>query len=220
MPTAVVTGANRGIGLELCRQLIARDHRVYGLCRRSSEALAEAGAEVIDGLDLGSPDTIDSVAERLAGLDIDLLINNAGILLRHDLASLEAADLHRQFEINAVGPLLLTRALLPGLRRGSKVGLVTSRMGSIGDNTSGGAYGYRMSKAALNIAGVSLARDLEPRGVAVVLLHPGWVRTGMTGGTGDVEAAEAARGLLARIDEVDLESSGRFVHAKGQPLPW
>jgi NAD(P)-dependent dehydrogenase (short-subunit alcohol dehydrogenase family) len=103
---------------------------------------------------------------------------------------------------------------------GTKIGIVTSRMGSIADNTSGSRYGYRMSKAAVNMAGVSLSRDLAERGVAVALLHPGYVRTGMTGGHGLVDADEAAGGLLARMDALSMDTSGTFWHAQGEVLPW
>ena len=125
-----------------------------------------------------------------------------------------------QFEVNAMGPLRVCHALLPQMGPGSKIGIVTSRMGSIADNTSGSRYGYRMSKAAVNMAGVSLAHDVRERGISVALLHPGYVRTGMTGGHGHVEAEEAATGLLARMDDLDLSTSGSFWHANGEMLPW
>jgi NAD(P)-dependent dehydrogenase (short-subunit alcohol dehydrogenase family) len=152
-------------------------------------------------------------------------VNNAGIYVSGDrLGGLDVAGIRKQFEVNALAPLRLTDALRERLARGAKVALITSRMGSIDDNSSGGAYGYRMSKAALNMAGKSLAVDLRERGVAVTILHPGMVRTDMLGRhasqAGTVDAAEAARGLLARIDELTLETTGRFWHAKGQPLPW
>src|SRR5690606_28790840 len=119
------------------------------------------------------------------------------------------------FQVNALGPLLTVHAFADRRESGAKVALVTSRMGSIADNTSGGSYGYRMSKAALNAAGKSLAIDLAPRGVAVVILHPGYVRTDMTGRTGNVDPGEAAAMLVARIDELDAASRGRFLHANG-----
>src|SRR4029079_17985726 len=127
------------------------------------------------------------------------------------LDGVETDSIRIQLEVNALAPLLVTKALLPCMKSGAKVALITSRMGSIGDNTSGGYYGYRMSKAALNAAGMSLAHDLKPRGIAVVMLHPGAVRTGMTGGHGQIEAKDAVRGLLARIDELKLETTGRFL---------
>jgi len=125
-----------------------------------------------------------------------------------------------QVELNAIAPLFLTRALAPRLHARTKIARITSRMGSIGDNSSGGYYGYRMSKAAPNAAGVSLARDLKPRGVAVVILHPGAVRTEMTGGQGMIEAKESVRGLLQRIDGLQLETTGRLLHQNGEVLPW
>ncbi len=147
-------------------------------------------------------------------------MNNAGVLSRETLDDVDSERIRLQFEVNALGPLRVTAALRPRLRRGSKVAIVTSRMGSIADNTSGSMYGYRMSKAAVNAAGKSLAMDLKPDGVAVALLHPGYVRTGMTGGNGLVDADESARGLVARIDALDLDSSGGFWHANGESLPW
>jgi NAD(P)-dependent dehydrogenase (short-subunit alcohol dehydrogenase family) len=125
-----------------------------------------------------------------------------------------------QFRTNSLGPILVTEALMPNLQKGSKVGIVTSRMGSVTDNTSGGYYGYRMSKAAVNIAGVSLARDLADRGIAVALLHPGYVRTDMTGQEGFIDPDEAARGLIQRLDELSMTSSGGFWHTNGEALPW
>jgi len=219
MNTALVTGANRGIGLELARQLHAAGWTVIGVCRTSTPAL-EAIAEVWDGLDVADDGVVDAVRARLGDRPIQLLINNAGILRRQALPDLDWDGMRQQFEVNTLGPLRVTSAALPNLQSGSKVAIVTSRMGSIDDNTSGSHYGYRMSKAAVNIAGVSLARDLERRGIAVILLHPGHVRTEMTRGSGQVDAATAARGLLARIDELDLATTGTFRHAQGQALPW
>jgi NAD(P)-dependent dehydrogenase (short-subunit alcohol dehydrogenase family) len=167
--------------------------------------------------------TDDAAVAELAGRltdEIDVLVNNAGILTSESLDNLDFDRIRRQLEINSLGPLRVTAALLPRLGRGSKVAIVTSRMGSIGDNTSGGRYGYRMSKAAVNAAGKSLAMDLKPRGIAVALLHPGFVRTDMTGHNGMVDPEESARGLIARIDELSLQSTGRFWHMNGEELPW
>jgi NAD(P)-dependent dehydrogenase (short-subunit alcohol dehydrogenase family) len=220
MATAVITGANRGIGLELCRRFRDRGDAVVAVCRRSSPELDELGVRVEAGVDVTSDSDVAALAGRLAGETIDVLVNNAGILERVPLEALDFESIRRQFEVNAVGPVRLTAALLPLLAPGAKVALITSRMGSIGDNTSGGSYGYRMSKAALNIAGVSLARDLAPRGVAVAILHPGFVRTDMTHQSGHIGPEESAAGLLARIDELTLESSGGFWHQNGERLPW
>jgi len=217
---SVVTGANRGIGLELARQLKSRGASVVAVCRRSSPELNVLGVRVESGVDVAEPVAWSKLAERLAHDDIDLLIQNAGVLISDSLDDVDLDKVRAQFELNAVAPLFLTRALASRLHTGAKVALITSRMGSIGDNGSGGYYGYRMSKAALNAAGASLAHDLKPRGIAVVILHPGSVRTEMTHGRGMVEADEAVRGLLQRIDELRLETTGRFLHQNGEVLPW
>jgi NAD(P)-dependent dehydrogenase (short-subunit alcohol dehydrogenase family) len=221
MSLAIVTGANRGIGLALTAALAARGATVLAACRSDSPGLTKLGVEVVDGVDVTSHTGVQRLAKAVADRSIDLLINNAGILLWGDqLDTLDFEGIRKQFEVNALGPLRVTAALRSRLGKGAKVGLITSRMGSIDDNTSGGAYGYRMSKAALNMAGKSLALDLRPVEVAVAVLHPGMVKTDMVGEHGQVEPAEAAKGLLARLDELTLETSGGFWHANGQRLPW
>jgi NAD(P)-dependent dehydrogenase (short-subunit alcohol dehydrogenase family) len=219
-PIALVTGANRGIGLALVRRLAEKGRDVIAVCRRSSPALDALGVRVEAGIDVTSDDAIATLARRLEGVALAELVCNAGILREDDLADVTFDDVRAQFEVNALGPLRVVKAFRPNLGKGSKIALITSRMGSIGDNGSGGSYGYRMSKAALNAAGVSLARDLQPAGVAVAILHPGWVKTDMTGDTGNVDAAEAAKQLVDRIDALTLESTGTFWHANGQKLPW
>lgn len=220
MATALVTGANRGIGLELCKQLKDKGFEVIAACRKSSPALDALGVRVETGVDVSSDEAVRKLAERLQGVSIDWLVQNAGVLSGESLDSLDFDAIRRQFEINALGPLRVTKALLPNLKKGAKLALVTSRMGSIADNGSGGMYGYRMSKAALNMAGSSLAIDLKDRGVAVVLLHPGFVRTEMTGGNGTIDPDGSAKQLIERIEALTLETSGRFFHAKGDELPW
>jgi NAD(P)-dependent dehydrogenase (short-subunit alcohol dehydrogenase family) len=219
MATWLVTGSNRGIGLELCRQLTTRGETVIAMCRSASTELEKLGVRIEPGIELSNEAAIGELVRRLDGVELAGVILNAGILEADDLEELSVAGIRRQFEVNAVAPLLLSRALLGNLSRGSKLALITSRMGSIDDNGSGGYYGYRMSKTALNMAGRSLAIDLRPRGIAVAILHPGMVATRMVGFSG-IPPAEAARGLLARIDALTLESSGSFWHANGERLPW
>jgi NAD(P)-dependent dehydrogenase (short-subunit alcohol dehydrogenase family) len=223
MSTALITGAAGGIGRELARQLAARGMTVIAACRIPTAELAELPVRVEAGIDIATDAGCAALAARVAGVPLDLVIHNAGVLSDESLDALDAdaaARIRRQFEVNALAPLRLTALLAPQLGRDAKLVLITSRMGSMADNTSGGYYGYRMSKAALNAAGRSLAHDLAPRGVAVVMLHPGFVQTPMTGGRGDVDAVTAARNLLARIDELTPATSGRFLHANGSPLPW
>ncbi|MCB9553346.1 MAG: SDR family oxidoreductase [Myxococcales bacterium] len=219
MPTVLITGANRGIGLALARRYHERGDTVIAACRDSSKALDALGVRVETGVELTDDDQTP-LARRLEGTPIDVLVCNAGILRQSTLDALDLQSIREQFEVNTLGPLKLVAALRDQLPRGAKVALITSRMGSIADNTSGGSYGYRMSKAALNMAGASLAHDLRRAGVAVVLLHPGYVKTDMTGNSGDATPDEAARGLIARIDELSMETSGSFHHARGEELPW
>lgn len=223
MKQVLVTGANRGIGLALCQQLCARGDRVIAVVRDSSAELASLGCRVETGIDASRPEDMQALDRRLGETALDLVIANAGILSNQSLGRIDAAacaQMMDQFRVNAMGPVLLAQALAHRLATGARLAIITSRMGSIADNSSGGSYGYRMSKAAANAAGVSLARDLAPRGVVVLVLHPGYVRTDMTGHSGLVDADESARGLIARIDELGPEASGGFYHANGERLPW
>ena len=142
------------------------------------------------------------------------------VLVLNDISTTAIESFKRMFEVNSLGPLLVTHALMGNLSKGSKVGLVTSRKGSIADNDSGGSYAYRMSKSALNAAGKSLSIDLKPQGIAIAILHPGWVRTDMTGHGGLINTDESVNGLLKRMDALDLSNSGTFWHTNGEELPW
>lgn len=219
MATLVITGCNRGIGLELCRQAKARGDEVIAVCRSASEALRKLDVSIVQGVDVSEAAGAAKLAAALKDRHIDVLINNAGILRSDRLESLDYDDMLEQFRVNTIGPLRISRALLGNLGRGSKIGIVTSRVGSIEDNGSGDNYGYRCSKAAANMVGVNLHHDLSDRGISVMLLHPGLVATDMTGGTG-VSTEKAAAGLLARLDELTPELSGTFWHAEGYQLPW
>jgi NAD(P)-dependent dehydrogenase (short-subunit alcohol dehydrogenase family) len=221
MAFSVVTGANRGIGLALTALLRKKGHAVLAACRNSSPELEDLGVEVASGVDVSDDEGIARLRAAVGERTVDLLINNAGILVWGDsLGSLDVEGIRRQFEVNALAPLRVTQALRPSLRKGSKVAFITSRMGSIADNSSGGAYGYRMSKAALNMAGKSLAEDLKGEGIAVAILHPGMVKTDMIRGHGQVEPADAAAGLLARIEALTVATTGGFWHQNGESLPW
>ena len=217
---ALVTGANRGIGLALCRRLKERGREVVAVCRTPSPALEALGVRVEAGVDVTSDEAVAALARRLEGVELDELICNAGILREDGLDDRAYGDIRAQLEVNAIAPLRVVAALHHRLRRGGKIALITSRMGSMGDNGSGGYYGYRMSKAALNAAGMSMARDLASAGIAVAILHPGFVRTDMTGATGNVDPADAAKQLVDRLEALTPETTGTFWHANGQVLPW
>ena len=221
MSTVLVTGANRGIGLEYCRQLQQRGDQVLAVCRQSSPELDAIDVEIKSGVDLTNDADRANLVRRLTGRSLDTVILNAGLLVSMGLDDLDSEAIRRQFEVNALAPLLLARSLVPLMPWGSRLALMTSRMGSIDDNTSGGSYGYRMSKVALNIAGKSLAVDLKPDGIAVAILHPGLVRTRMIQfNPRGVSPEESVRGLLTRIDGLTLDNSGTFWHANGDVLPW
>ncbi|PTB84383.1 short-chain dehydrogenase, partial [Pseudidiomarina aestuarii] len=188
--------------LALTRRYLDRGDQVTAVCRSASPELRELDCNVIEGIDVTDTDALQKLSAELKNTSIDILINNAGLLSRESLGDLGVESIRKQFDVNAIGPLLVTDALRPSLGKGSKVALITSRMGSMADNGSGAYYGYRMSKAALNAAGVSLANDLKDSGIAVGLLHPGFVQTEMVNNAGDISADEAAKRLVDRIDEL------------------
>ncbi|MCB4437905.1 SDR family oxidoreductase [Alteromonas sp. McT4-15] len=216
----VITGGNRGIGLALTKQYKARGAKVFATCRNSCDELNSAGVTVVKGVDVSQPDTLAEKLAPLMDINIDLLINNAGVLGRENIEDWDPNTIDYQFRVNALGPLLVTQTLLHRLAEQSKVALISSRMGSMEDNGSGGYYGYRMSKAALNAAGVSMANDLRPKGISVGVFHPGFVQTEMVNGAGDIDADTCAERLVARIDELNIENAGRFIHSNGDVLPW
>ena len=214
MMNVVISGANRGIGLEFARQYQQAGHQVTALCRQSSSELDELGVEVLKGIDVRSPGSLEGIGK------VDLLLLNAGIWRDESLGEIDYDTLTEQFEVNALGPLRVLEALLDRLSEGAKVGMVTSQMGSMADNSSGGRYGYRMSKAALNMAGVSAAHDLKERDISVALIHPGYVKTDMTQQRGTTLPEDSVRGLIKVMDELTLEASGGFWNFRGERLPW
>lgn len=220
MTTYAVCGANRGIGLELARQLSERGDNVIALCRQASDALGQLDVEVIEGVDVADRDSVASAAKQLRGRSIDVLVHVSGILISDDLYSVDEDVIRENFEINTLGPLRVIYELLPNLHDRSKIFILSSRVGSLKDNSSGGNYAYRISKTAVNMLGVNLSVDLKSKGISVILLHPGYVRTEMTQGNGLVDADESAAGLISRMDELGIEQTGTFWHMDGSELPW
>lgn len=223
LDTVLITGANRGVGLALARHYRKAGWEVIGICRANGDDTAElrqVTSRIIEAIDVTRAEDVARLAVELEGQDIALLINNAGLLKDERLGELDFGSIQAQMEVNAYAPLRVTEALLSNLVEGSKVANITSRMGSIADNDSGGRYGYRASKAALNAFGKSLAVDLAPRGIAVIQLHPGYVQTRMVNFGGLITPEEAAAGIAARIEDLTLESTGSFWHSNGEELPW
>ncbi|MFL0806900.1 MAG: SDR family oxidoreductase [Oceanobacter sp.] len=222
MAQVIITGANRGIGLAITRILASRGDQVVAVCRETSDELDQLADQVITGIDVADANSVSGLTTVLAELcpKVDVLINNAGIFENETLDNMAFDQIEQQLQINAIAPLRMTMAILPLMSEGGKVANITSRMGSMADNTSGGYYGYRASKAALNAFGKSLAMDLEPRGIAVAQLHPGFVQTRMVNFAGDITPEGAATGLVSRIDALGLRTTGTFWHANGDTLPW
>jgi NAD(P)-dependent dehydrogenase (short-subunit alcohol dehydrogenase family) len=216
----VITGANRGIGLAMCMHFKAQGNRVFALCRKTSVELTALDVHIIEDIDVTSDFGIANMVSGLKHVDIDVLVCNAGILRDETLANLDLNTIREQFEVNALAPLRMVASLKKQFKQGAKVALITSRMGSIADNDSGGRYGYRMSKAALNAAAMSLSHDLASNKVAVGIYHPGYVQTEMVNYGGDISANDAAKKLVELIDQLTLAQSGIFKHSNGNILPW
>jgi NAD(P)-dependent dehydrogenase (short-subunit alcohol dehydrogenase family) len=222
---AIVTGANRGIGLELVRQLLARGVKVEAACRRPGDAkeLNATGARV-HAVDVARDDSVAAFARALDDVAIDLVINNAGVYggARQRMQDFDYASATHTFETNALGALRVSQAFVPHLRRGTgkKLAHISSAMGSIGTTTSPGDLAYRVSKAALNMISRSIALELHDDRIISIVVHPGWVRTDMGGPNAPTTAAESARGILAQIDAVGLADSGAFVDFKGDRCAW
>jgi len=225
MPTVLITGANRGIGLEFTREYAAEGWRVHAACRdpgAARELKAVKGDVTVHAVDVANDDSVRALAASLKGEAIDLLINNAGILPRDQLGKTDTEEWLRAFHTNSIAPIHVLEAFLPHLERGGQKTAValTSKMGSIADNSSGGSYLYRSSKAALNAAMKSAAIDLRSRGIKVAVFHPGWVRTDMGGPSAMIDTKTSVAGLRKKIAALRPDDSGGFFNYDGTPLPW
>jgi len=222
--TVLITGANRGIGLELARQYAAAGWRVIGTARKPDAAseLRELDASIVQ-LDVTDASSVERMAQDLTGTPIDLLINNAGIQpLMWTLEEVDFDDFERALAVNTVGPVRVTRALLPHLRAGTlrRIVNVTTNLSSIAENTEGGFYGYRESKAALNMFTKSLAADLGEEGFVCIVLHPGWVKTDLGGPQAPLEVEDSVRGMVRVIDGLSPADNGTFWTHAGEQMAW
>ena len=222
-PTVLVTGANRGLGLEFSRQYSEAGWSVIGTARSPERADELNGLDVeVLQLDVTDRDSIAALVESLDGRPIDLLINNAGIFpVVNRLEDIDADDYTRTLMVNTVGPMLVTQALLPNLRAGMQKRIVgiTSRLGST-ELSGGNYYGYRESKAALNMFSKTLAGELGPEGFVSLVVHPGWARTDMGGANATQSAEEAVTGMRAVIDSAGPDQNGAFIGFDGETVPW
>jgi len=229
--TLLVTGANRGLGLEFARQYAADGWRVLATCRDPGAArelrqlaAASAGHIAVVALDITDPASVRAAAQSLAGTAIDVLVNNAGVgsPKNQRLGQLDYTAWARVLDVNTLGPMRVTEAFLDHVAAGGerKLVTITSAMGSIADNASGGSYAYRSSKAAVNIVMKSLSIDLAPRGITCVVLHPGWVRTDLGGPGGRISPAESVAGMRRVIARLTPADTGRFFTYDGGSYPW
>lgn len=227
-----ITGANRGIGLGLVHHCLKRGDRLFAACRSPEKALELNRLQEehhnrlhVFPLDVTSQTSIDSAVAVVEGFSdgLDVLYNNAGVGGgTAALGKITERDLVDTFRVNSVAPLRVTQALLPLLYRGNRpvIANITSRMGSIADNGSGGDYAYRASKAALNMINKSLAVDLASKGIITVVIHPGWVQTDMGGRRAHLTVDESVEGILNVVDGLDAGDSGRFLAWNGEEIPW
>ncbi|QNO27216.1 SDR family oxidoreductase [Sphingopyxis sp. OPL5] len=226
MTTALVVGADKGIAWNIAKQLADRGDTVYAAIMGESTDFEDASVTILPKVDVTSGDAVSGMVKTLqeSGVKVDVLYHIAGVMTLDELGKIDYDRLNWEFQINTVGPLRTIEASLPLLQEGSKVGIVTSRVGSLGDNSSGGQYSYRLSKAAANMVGLNLHHDLKKQGIAVRMLHPGMVKTDLVkdypGDYNYISPAEAATGLIARMDELTLETAGDFRHSNGQALIW
>ena len=223
-PTVVITGANRGLGLEFARQFSAAGYQVIGTARRpeAADELRSLGVRIVK-LDVVDSESVKQFAAALGDGPVDILINNAGIggrALSIDELDVDAVDSF--FQVNCLGPMRVTQAVLPALRRGERklVVNITSLLGSIERNTRGGYYGYRESKAALNMFTRTLALELQPEGFTCIVMNPGWVRTDMGGPNARLSPQESIGAMITVIDRLTPQDTGSFFSHGGERVPW
>lgn len=230
MPSILITGTNRGIGLELVRQYLAADWEVYATARNLERAddlqlLSSQHAKLHTySLDVSDETQRKALAETLNGTPLDILINNAGVYGQSD-ASFGNTDEEKwlnALRINTIAPMKIMECFIDNIALGERkiIASISSKMGSMDDNGSGGSYVYRSTKAALNAVMVSAARDLKPSGITAVILHPGWVRTDMGGPNGEINTQQSAEQLRSILDSVEIENSGDFYDIDGSIIPW
>jgi len=231
MPSILITGANRGLGLEFCRQYSEQGWRVFACCRQPEtatelQALAAQWSHLtVHPLDVADFQQINQLAEQLKSESVDILLSNAGVYgdkNEHDFGALDYEAWLETLRINTLAPVKLAEAFWPHLLKSKRrlIVAITSLMGSMADNGSGGSILYRSSKAALNAAMKSLAIDLQHQKIAVLILHPGWVKTDMGGSHAPISSQESITGMRQVIDDFTLEKSGTFLNYKGEELPW
>jgi NAD(P)-dependent dehydrogenase (short-subunit alcohol dehydrogenase family) len=231
MPTVLITGANRGLGLEFCRQYAEKGWDVIACCRDPAQAkelneLSQRYTSIQkEALDVAHFDEIDSLSTKLSDTCIDVLINNAGIYgdqSNHGFGQLDYQAWLNTLTINTQAPIKMAEAFLPKIKLGSEKLIVniSSLMGSVSDNNSGASILYRSSKAALNASMKSLSIDLRSQGIGVLIFHPGWVKTDMGGANALIDAKTSVSGMCAVIDNFTLAQSGAFIKYDGKPMPW
>jgi NAD(P)-dependent dehydrogenase (short-subunit alcohol dehydrogenase family) len=224
MSTVLIVGADRGIAAAMVDVYRQRGDEVIAACLGDGSVWGDTPVRVCAGIDVTDDVAVATLAEQLTGTSLDVLVHVAGIGSIDRYPDFDFGTMLEHYNLNALGPLRVVSALADNLAEGARVGIVTSRMGSIGDNGSGRMYSYRMSKAAANMLGVNLYHELKPRGVAVMLLHPGTVATAMTKGARNwddfTRPEEAALGLVTQLDQLDPDASPTFRHASGELLPW
>ena len=222
MKNAVVTGANRGIGLELTRQLLDSGYNVHATYRSNKGGLGKIDSDnlSIHQMDVRDQEQVSNVVQSVE--KIDLLINNAGIADGR-WQSISEIDMEHALEVlnvNAVSPVFVTQQALPKLNEGSKIVMMSSLMGSISDCQSGRSYAYRASKTALNMFSMAMKNELDANGISLLIMHPGWVETDMGGPNAPLTTEESVSGIMQRIEEQDMSMSGRYVEFDGSPIEW